>query len=782
MSWRRMICSLCGVPFCVFICGTAHAYKDKTHVVISDSAYWQSVAWTYMPEELRVPESQLLGSLGGRGTALDWIREGSWLEDKHFSRGGLTRARYRNRFHNPRSGAPNDGGLSGFWNGRPAPEWARGVGDSSGNDYSWLRAREFFYRGLTEPDQWAREEWLASTFRAIGQIVHLVEDAAQPQHTRNDSHVLGSLYEDHAEGCARKQQFVAPYWRYDPVYGEADPATFSYLRSYWDRDDGKGLAEYSNRGFVSAGTNDLFGHSFPSPNWQGSQTTTVDVQNLQYVRPLRCGYAPPNLSGEIKFIGTPVNDDYRGPPEFNPYTTTYSLFDDRLLAKNKTPAFTLNRYNFEAAWDFLIPRAVGYSAGLINYFFRGKMDVEQVVDCPPSNPNCSSPELYFRVTNLSPEAMVSGQLQFFVDDAHGYRHELSWSPVNITDISATGIEAGESILVPNLGTSGTPLNGQYTVVFHGTMGLEVEHPNEIGAVAGKVFGGGPPFLIVTADGSWAPEPDFKGWNVVGAGIPNLIGYATGFRCGSGLFVNAAPNMPSLLMVSRDNAASWTNLSEDLCEPQPYGYWCGFARLDGTNMVAASRNWWGVPSFYGGRSPDCGATWYPPTQSANIAQLDSMVGMGGAGGLLFGRMYNQNFPLWWSADGNSWVPMQPTVDGFPVLMWQMDTAAWSAGGWPVFLNGGAVLAGGDWNWYQPGWGAGIIRSVDNGETWSTVFPGGAPSAMAAAPGGLTLAAFWVSEGDWLWASEDHGSTWHSITADLPAELAPYLGDVAIVPLE
>jgi hypothetical protein len=37
--------------------------------------------------------------------------------------------------------------------------------------------------------------------------------------------------------------------------------------------------------------------------------------------------------------------------------------------------FAVNRFTFDAAHKFLIPRAVGYSAGLINYFFRGQLEI-----------------------------------------------------------------------------------------------------------------------------------------------------------------------------------------------------------------------------------------------------------------------------------------------------------------------------------------------------------------------------------------------------------------------
>ena len=78
----------------------------------------------------------------------------------------------------------------------------------------------------------------------------------------------------------------------------------------------------------------------------------------------------------MTFYRTTVNDTYR-PSESrtNEKTSTSSIFDQNLVVKGLTPVSSLNRFNFNAAHEFLIPRAVGYSAGLINYFFRGKMEI-----------------------------------------------------------------------------------------------------------------------------------------------------------------------------------------------------------------------------------------------------------------------------------------------------------------------------------------------------------------------------------------------------------------------
>lgn len=60
---------------------------------------------------------------------------------------------------------------------------------------------------------------------------------------------------------------------------------------------------------------------------------------------------------------------------------------------------------------FLIPRAVGYSAGLINYFFRGKIDFL---------PDPQNSDAYV-IKNLSPEAMKgSFTLYYDADDALRY--------------------------------------------------------------------------------------------------------------------------------------------------------------------------------------------------------------------------------------------------------------------------------------------------------------------------------------------------------------------------
>ena len=61
-------------------------------------------------------------------------------------------------------------------------------------EWTWSSARCYFYRALSGPTPGDREQAWADTFRAIGQLMHLVVDASVPEHTRSDPHPLGGLF------------------------------------------------------------------------------------------------------------------------------------------------------------------------------------------------------------------------------------------------------------------------------------------------------------------------------------------------------------------------------------------------------------------------------------------------------------------------------------------------------------------------------------------------------------------------------------------------------------
>jgi hypothetical protein len=97
--------------------------------------------------------------------------------------------------------------------------------------------------------------------------------------------------------------------------------------------------------------------------------------------------------------------------------TSYGVWDQFLEARGARPRYSLNYLNYDAAADLLLPRAVAYSAGLIDYFFRGQMEISLpdegvygVIDHAVENLAGSSGfrKLKLKLRNTTPPVIPSG--------------------------------------------------------------------------------------------------------------------------------------------------------------------------------------------------------------------------------------------------------------------------------------------------------------------------------------------------------------------------------------
>jgi len=305
------------------------------------------------------------------------------------------------------------------------PDWAVGSFDSfidpnrpepqRKNHFTVLDAREAMFRALTlltyngtgypeiaagrdiaTRQQWRQAYW-ATTFRALGNVLHLNQDMAQPQHTRNEPHsgkpcpigttcLAGhtSIYEKYINARALQQTVfnskgpfnvdvaipIAPL----PVTEYPVPA-FANYSDYWSTSPGnpsrpgKGLADYSNRGFFTAGKNfDSTEYPYPSRN-------PADYATVSFVPTQWDGSAASDAMPAKVYFGN-VQDDWQQTPAANIPLTTFSLWDQFIRSRTGAAFYSLNRLNYDAMASLLIPRAVAYSAGLINFFFRGRIDIE----------------------------------------------------------------------------------------------------------------------------------------------------------------------------------------------------------------------------------------------------------------------------------------------------------------------------------------------------------------------------------------------------------------------
>ncbi|HCU53804.1 MAG TPA: hypothetical protein DIC36_05840, partial [Gammaproteobacteria bacterium] len=126
--------------------------------------------------------------------------------------------------------------------------------------------------------------------------------------------------------------------------------------------NGKGLADYSNRGFFTAGTN--LGdndYAYPPNNPNSSQYKPYYFYST--------GKAITMLKYQVPDKLAQTTDDM--------FVTSESVVTRFLVNRNH---YFLTTANYNNMADLLIPRAVAYSAGMINYFFRGRLEI-----APPAN-------------------------------------------------------------------------------------------------------------------------------------------------------------------------------------------------------------------------------------------------------------------------------------------------------------------------------------------------------------------------------------------------------------
>jgi hypothetical protein len=474
---------------------TSFGYELRTHQVLTEFAFDRSVIssgdlFSQIDLEEAVTTKLFPGATGIPRLAKELIRDGAEFEDDW--------PRPINHFFNPLTG-------EGLGLGYPAPDWA--LSDNEDNtallqSYSFRDARRAYYDALTRPAVSDRDIALGKVFETLGHVTHLIQDMAQPQHVRSDAHPTGlsgtySRYEKITEDLVRDNPSAILFTGYPNVYEKNSTRSLTSPRAFWQTgavgitgvQQGKGLAEFTNRNFVSAGTNfggtinHLVAYSgvrgtFPLPDPGLARVSApIDASSLDPALP----------SGEFMlFISTPVTEtlfsEYQGATNLR--ASTFSVFDQDLVQKGSTMIFALNKFNFAAAREFLIPRAVAYSAGMIDYFFRG--DIDLIPD--------STQIGRYVIANYDIEPM-KGTFAFFYDALDGTRKPLvgaKWDGLSIAGFNLASNKPGLSQSIRIDSPADAKQAGKYMLVFLGDMGEEKRGDGSptggfaFGAVVGKL--------------------------------------------------------------------------------------------------------------------------------------------------------------------------------------------------------------------------------------------------------------------------------------------------------
>jgi hypothetical protein len=330
-----------------------------------------------------------------------WLGEGGYMEDEPEGwRLIFNIARNNNHFHNPLGGLWEYSGLNASislpfppyrlnYTGQSSILWAQNPNQDPGGRWSWYDARGYFYTALTgldwngyliAPTQSDKNRYYANTFRALGQLMHLIQDSSVPAHGRNEIHTLYH-YEKWLEKIRNvdKDTFdkfletpisfdpsllnLVPFSSSAPIpianivdtdkYGGSNPEITATLAI--------GLAEYANANFFGEST--IFSNAFPYP-----ARTSVDIEDREVPDPrglkpfVMRPYYIKKRDGDANYRLATVGFLYRYIKDYYPM---YTYLDK--------PALDGSVYKDYA--EKLLPRAVGYSAGLLEYFFRGRIEI-----------------------------------------------------------------------------------------------------------------------------------------------------------------------------------------------------------------------------------------------------------------------------------------------------------------------------------------------------------------------------------------------------------------------
>ena len=509
------------ILYYLFFAGVIYAYDDeRTHRQLTQRSLDAANLSSYLRSQIKFNDGT--SSMVGGRTIGWWLREGSYLEDN-------PTCRACNHFHNPlkpwdQAFMTDDstfiGGLvrqhcnlqGWLYSDRKSNlTWGTGFQSPNGSpinrlrqEMGWDHARQYYYSALTALSLVEKENYFVKTFQALGQVLHLLQDLAVPAHVRNDftSHLvfqgfesinpvtwLSNSYEYYVKNNAAlvnvstaalpgfSNPKVTDFWDTDLYSGSIKLADLAV-----------GLAEHTNARYFSDSTIPNSGvqpeHFFLFPsldsiNYQICEDYSEDLTEIKkYVSRRDKGACPP-LSAERTadhFALVSILE--------NPAITEANLFSLRLL---------LDQNVHHTYAEELIPRAIGYSAALLDHFFRGRIQVTAV----PIFYRGSLQFMRLKIKNLAEETMSQGEFLLT------YRYTPSGGNADGTDdiVKPAWPVNSSSALVPCIELRNqqemvvdfrmdSPLprsefgSLKFTLAFKGTLG------NEPGAVIGKTFNTG----------------------------------------------------------------------------------------------------------------------------------------------------------------------------------------------------------------------------------------------------------------------------------------------------
>ena len=486
------------ITFFVFSPILLFGWWEETHKLLSDYAYQDSklkkdsLMWKFNLDR-GTAHPLTVGS--ETRTAWEWILYGAEREDAGnlywWDRSGR-------HFHNPLKVFSEAGLMRFLQHLQSSILWAQdGVEQNTyaeGN-MSWQKAKDYYYNALVSVTETERNMNFGLMFKTLGHQIHLVQDMGNPEHTRNDNHPMVTI-EKWAE--KHKNDVIAGLCK-NPIFPDVDLLTcvfdqstqksLSPISRLSDSDVynletsspltifQQGLSEYTNANFVTDDT--IFSSDFPFPRSSGLDHEFPEMIK-DYVADEKAHYVSRNKTGE----GEAINHFLR-------VTYLQRNLEDSGVIPIYDRSYTLDPTCYNDYIAKLIPPTVGYSAALINYFFRGEIEIslpEEGIYGFASYPEAGFDKITLMLKNITPnEDMKNGQLTLFVryrsyvgDEFAGEKpprpeEAKQLIKVNVNDIT---LNSNQPVKLTFDLPQGSPLpinaaDVTLTVVFKGDLGTEL---------------------------------------------------------------------------------------------------------------------------------------------------------------------------------------------------------------------------------------------------------------------------------------------------------------------
>ncbi len=419
----------------------------------------------------------------------------------------------------------------------------------------YVLAKSQLVLALTAPSPLARQLAGTTLFFNLGHVLHHIQDQAQPQHVRNDSHCDFPICQTFAQvGLPNALGAPSAYEAYTGVAVPASIALFTQLAAngpmplnvlpgatsstptfalptdFWSTGGtppnlfGIGMSEFASYNFLSVGTGPTIGKNSLTPDPAHPQPSQFSQVLEEHVCTATVAGIPAPSGPELYLTGSVIDQLGAGPATSGSYQSysnvllgtisapSLSELATRGLSTNPHWTATQNCVTYDRAMYLLVPQAIRYSAWFIDFMFRGSISATLTADGTLSITN-----------NSQSETLTGGYPQLYADDGSGVR-----SPAGGT--CAVDIPPGATVtcVVAPLPAPAPP-SGNYLLVYTGTLGQEAQQVAYTSVAAPKSWDANADFSVNSnPNGPWTYLEDRTAMQAHPTSLPpGLEGWSSG---------------------------------------------------------------------------------------------------------------------------------------------------------------------------------------------------------------------------------------------------------------